>query len=432
MKKRAVRQGASFARENAPKGVFMSVTAEKAAASGARVAAATAASAEGAVFSILLALSFSHLLNDMIASLVPAIYPLFKNSFHLDFAEIGMITLTYQCTASVFQPLVGIYTDYRPRPYSVAAGMGFTLLGLVLLSLAGSFALLLVAAGLVGLGSSVFHPESSRIARLASGGQHGLAQSLFQVGGNAGSSLGPLLAAFIVIPLGQPSIAWFTLAALLAIAVLWRVGTWYKGRQIAARTRFRVEPVRRLSNRMIALSLAVLLALMFSKFFYTAGLTNFYIFYLMDRFQMPVGTAQLYLFAFLASVAFGTLLGGPIGDRLGRKFVIWFSILGVLPFTVALPYANLFWTGVLTLLIGVIMASAFSAILVYAQELIPGRVGLVGGLFFGLAFGMAGIAAAVLGYVADRTSIHFVYQVCGFLPVIGLLTVFLPDVERRR
>jgi FSR family fosmidomycin resistance protein-like MFS transporter len=411
---------------------MMSVAAEKTGPAGVRAAVQAVPAAEGAVFSILLALSFCHLLNDMIASLVPAIYPLFKTSFQLDFAEIGLITLTYQCTASVFQPLVGIYTDYRPRPYSLAAGMGFTLLGLVLLSYAASFALLLVAAGLVGLGSSVFHPESSRVARMASGGQHGLAQSLFQVGGNAGSSLGPLLAAFIVIPHGQGSIAWFTLAALLAIFVLTRVGTWYKHHHIAARTRLRVAPVRSLSNGMVALSLAVLLALMFSKFFYTAGLTNFYIFYLMDRFGLPVGVAQIYLFAFLASVAVGTLLGGPIGDRIGRKYVIWVSILGVFPFTLALPYVGLFWTGVLTLLIGVIMASAFSAILVYAQELIPGRVGLVGGLFFGLAFGMAGIAAAVLGFIADRTSILYVYQICGFLPLIGLLTVFLPNLERSR
>jgi MFS transporter, FSR family, fosmidomycin resistance protein len=364
---------------------------------------------------------------------VPAIYPLFKASFALDYAQVGLITLTYQCTASVFQPLVGLYTDHRPRPYSVAAGMGFTLAGLGLLSYAGSFPMLLGAAGLVGLGSSIFHPESSRIARMASGGQHGLAQSVFQVGGNVGSSLGPLLAAFIVIPRGQGSIAWFTLAALLAMVVLARVGTWYKERHLSVRTRLRaMGGAAGLSKNKIAWSLAILLALMFSKFFYTAGLTNFYIFYLMGRFHMPVETAQLYLFAFLASVAIGTLAGGPLGDRIGRKYVIWGSILGVLPFTLLLPYADLFWTGILTVLIGVIMASAFSAILVYAQELIPGRVGTVGGLFFGLAFGMAGIAAAVLGVLADRTSIAFVYKVCAFLPLIGLLTAFLPDLDRRR
>ncbi len=402
---------------------------------GQRSAVSAAATGDGAVYGILFALSFSHLLNDMIASLVPAVYPLFKQSFALDYAEIGFITLTYQCTASIFQPLVGLYTDRRPKPYSLAAGMGFTLAGLGFLSYASTFALLLTAAGMVGLGSAIFHPESSRVARMASGGQHGLAQSLFQVGGNIGSSLGPLLAAFIVIPRGQGSIAWFTLAALLAMVVLTRVGTWYKNRRVAVHLGGRlraVAAVESLGSRKIAASLAVLLALMFSKFFYTAGLTNFYIFYLIDRFQLPVATAQIYLFAFLASVAVGTLVGGPIGDRIGRKYVIWGSILGVFPFTLALPYADLFWTGILTVLIGVIMASAFSAILVYAQELIPGRVGTIGGLFFGLAFGMAGIAAAVLGALADRTSIAFVYKVCAFLPLIGLLTVFLPNLERRR
>jgi FSR family fosmidomycin resistance protein-like MFS transporter len=410
----------------------------KAAAQAAPIAAASAArskAAEGAVFPILFALGFCHLLNDMIASLVPAVYPLFKSSFSLDYAEVGLITLTYQCTASIFQPLVGIYTDRRPKPYSLAAGMGFTLVGLAFLSYASSFTLIIVAAGLVGMGSSIFHPEASRVARMASGGQHGLAQSLFQVGGNFGSSLGPLLAAFVVIPRGQGSIAWFSLAALLAMSVLAWVGGWYKAQNVALAMGKRIRAsaaVERLSNAKVALSLSILLALMFSKFFYTAGLTNFYIFYLMDRFQMPVGTAQIYLFAFLASVAVGTLAGGPLGDRIGRKYVIWGSILGVFPFTLALPYADLFWTGVLTVLIGVIMASAFSAILVYAQELIPGRVGTVGGLFFGLAFGMAGIAAAVLGWLADKTSIAYVYQVCAFLPLIGLLTVFLPNLERRR
>lgn len=404
-----------------------------AAAPVAATAAAVAAGGEGAVYTILFALGFSHMLNDTIASLVPAIYPLFKASFSLDYAQVGFITLVYQCTASVFQPLVGLYTDHRPRPYSVAAGMGFTLAGLGFLSTAQSFAMVLLAAGLVGMGSSVFHPEASRIARIAGGGQHGLAQSMFQVGGNMGSSLGPLLAAFIVIPHGQGSIAWFTLLALLAIAVLSRVGGWYKRRHLAVRTRLRaMGGAAGLSRRKIAWSLAILLALMFSKFFYTACLTNFYIFYLMDRFQMPVATAQLYLFAFLASVAIGTLAGGPLGDRIGRKYVIWGSILGVLPFTMLLPFVGLFWTGVLTVLIGVVMASAFSAILVYAQELLPGRVGTVGGLFFGLAFGMAGIAAAVLGVLADHTSIAFVYKVCGVLPVIGLLTAFLPDLDRRR
>ena len=388
--------------------------------------------AEGAAFAILGALSFCHLLNDMIASLVPAIYPIFRNVFQLDYAQIGLITLTYQCTASIFQPLVGLYTDHHPKPYSLSAGMGFTLVGLLLLARAGSFSALLVAAALIGVGSAVFHPESSRVARMASGGQHGLAQSLFQVGGNVGSSMGPLLAAFIVVPLGQGSIAWFTLAALLAMIVLARIGTWYKAHRAATHAKGRAATSAHtmpLPSGKIAWSLAILLALIFSKFFYTAGLTNYYTFYLIDRFGLSVPSAQIYLFVFLASVAVGTVIGGPVGDRMGRKFVMWFSILGALPFTLALPYANLFWTGVLTVLIGVITASAFSAILVYAQELVPGRIGMISGLFFGLAFGMAGIAAAALGRFADMTSIDTVYRVCSFLPLIGLLTFFLPDLE---
>jgi len=391
--------------------------------------------ADTAAFTILGALSFCHLLNDMIASLVPAIYPVFRDVFRLDYAQIGLITLTYQCTASIFQPVVGLYTDHRPRPYSLSAGMGFTLVGLVLLARATSFGALLVAAGLVGLGSAVFHPESSRVARMASGGQHGLAQSLFQVGGNAGSAIGPLLAAFIVVPLGQGSIAWFTLAALLAIVVLARIGSWYKLRRANAAGTSRARAAEAgipLPSRKIALSLAVLLALIFSKFFYTAGLTNYYTFYLIDRFGLSVQSAQIHLFVFLAAVAVGTVVGGPVGDRMGRKFVMWFSILGALPFTLALPYANLFWTGILTVFIGVITASAFAAILVYAQELIPGRIGMISGLFFGLAFGIAGIGAAALGHLADLTSIAYVYRICSFLPLIGLLTAFLPDVERRR
>lgn len=388
---------------------------------------------EGLAFAILGGLSFCHLLNDMIASLVPAIYPIFRTVFGLDYAEIGLITLTYQCTASIFQPLVGLYTDHRPKPYSLPAGMGFTLLGLLLLARASSFGALLMAAGLVGMGSAVFHPEASRVARMASGGRHGLAQSLFQVGGNLGSSLGPLLAAFIVVPRGQGSIGWFTLAALLAIIVLTRVGGWYKAKQKPGRKESAARAIRMmvLPSHRVALALGVLLALIFSKFFYTAGLTNYYTFYLIDRFGLSIQAAQIHLFTFLASVALGTVIGGPVGDRMGRKFVMWFSILGALPFTLALPYANLFWTEILTVVIGVITASAFSAILVYAQELIPGRIGMVSGLFFGLAFGMAGIAAAMLGHIADLTSIEFVYRVCSFLPLIGLLTFFLPDIERK-
>lgn len=393
------------------------------------------AAADATAFAILASLSFCHLLNDMIASLVPAIYPVFRDVFKLDYAQIGLITLTYQCTASVFQPLVGLYTDHRPKPYSLSVGMSFTLVGLVLLARATSFAGLLVAAALIGIGSAVFHPESSRVARLASGGRHGLAQSLFQVGGNVGSSLGPLLAAFIVVPLGQGSIAWFTLAALLAIILLARIGSWYKARPVVTRGRARASAGPHgipLPSRKVALSLAILLALIFSKFFYTAGLTNFYTFYLIDRFGLSVQSAQIHLFIFLAAVAAGTVIGGPVGDRFGRKFVMWFSILGALPFTLALPYANLFWTSILTVLIGVITASAFSAILVYAQELVPGRIGMISGLFFGLAFGMAGIAAAALGHLADLTSIDYVYRVCSFLPLIGLLTAFLPDLEKAR
>jgi len=391
--------------------------------------------ADGVAFAVLGALSFCHLLNDMIASLVPAIYPIFRDVFRLDYAQVGLITLTYQCTASIFQPVVGLYTDHRPKPYSLAAGMSFTLVGLVLLAQASSFSTLLFAAGLVGLGSAVFHPESSRVARMASGGQHGLAQSLFQVGGNVGSSLGPLLAAFIVVPQGQSSIAWFTLAALLAIVLLARIGAWYKHQRAAAHAKARAHaagPGMLLPTRKTLLALGVLLALIFSKFFYTAGLTNFYTFYLIGRFGLSIQSAQIHLFFFLASVALGTVIGGPVGDRMGRKFVMWFSILGALPFTLALPYANLFWTGVLTVLIGMITASAFSAILVYAQELVPGRIGMISGLFFGLAFGMAGIAAAALGRLADLTSIDHVYRVCSFLPLIGLLTAFLPAIEPPR
>jgi MFS transporter, FSR family, fosmidomycin resistance protein len=394
------------------------------------VSAAPARGVDGVAFAILGALSFCHLLNDLIASIVPAIYPIFRNSFRLDYAQIGLITLTYQCTASIFQPLVGLYTDHRPKPYSLPAGMGFTLVGIVLLARAPSFEALLIAAALVGLGSAVFHPEASRVARMASGGQHGLAQSLFQVGGNFGSSLGPLLAAFIIVPHGQGSIEWFTLAALLAIVLLARIGYWYKQHRAATQKRVArpaAPTVVPLSSAKIALSLGVLLALIFSKFFYTAGLTNYYTFYLIDRFGLSIRGAQFYLFSFLASVAVGTVIGGPIGDRMGRKFVLWFSILGALPFTLALPYANLFWTGVLAVVIGVVTASAFATILVYAQELIPGRIGLISGLFFGLAFGMAGIGAAALGKLADLTSIGYVYQVCSFLPLIGLLTFFLPD-----
>jgi FSR family fosmidomycin resistance protein-like MFS transporter len=369
----------------------------------------------------------------MVQSLIPAIYPILKNTFRLNFRQLGLITLTYQMTASLLQPLVGLYTDYRPKPYSLPAGMGCTLVGLLLLSQASTFTMLLLSAGLVGVGSAIFHPESSRVARLASGGQHGLAQSVFQVGGNAGASLGPLLAAFIVVPRGQYSVAWFSLAALLGILVLTKVGTWYKTTGLIAQKNRgnTVENHSALSPRKIAVSIAILIALIFSKYFYLASLTTYYTFYLINKFHVSVQTAQVHLFIFLAAVAAGTIIGGPVGDRIGRKYVIWCSILGVLPFTLLLPYANLYWTGLLSAVIGLILASAFSAILVYAQDLVPGRVGLISGLFFGFAFGMAGVGAAVLGELADRTSITFVYHVCSFLPLIGLLTGFLPDLEKR-
>ena len=385
-------------------------------------------------FTILAAISFCHFLNDMVQSLIPAIYPLLKSAFHLDFGQIGLITLTGQTTASLLQPLVGLYTDRRPKPYSLTAGMGFTLIGLLLLSLAPSFGRILVAVALVGVGSAVFHPESSRVARMASGGQHGLAQSLFQVGGNAGSALGPLLAAFIVLPRGQSSIAWFSLAALLAIIVLTKVGSWSK-KHHEAKSKSRAAHTENrpaVSPRRVVISIAVLIALIFSKYFYLASVITYYTFYLMHKFHVSVQNAQVHLFVFLGAVAAGTIIGGPIGDRFGRKYVIWCSILGVLPFTLALPYANLFWTGILSVVIGLILASAFSAILVYAQDLIPGKVGMISGLFFGLAFGMGGVGAALLGELADHTSVDFVYKVCAFLPVIGLLTAFLPNLEKAR
>ena len=383
------------------------------------------------VLAILFAISFSHLLNDTIQSLIPAIYPLLKTSFQLSFVQIGFITLAFQMTASILQPFVGFYTDRQPRPYSLACGMGCTLAGLVLLSHATHYGMVVGAAALVGLGSSVFHPESSRVARLASGGRHGFAQSVFQVGGNTGSSLGPLLAALIVVPHGQGSVLWFALFALLGIGILTGVGHWYRGHLVKAKTR-PAPPSSSFRNlpRRVWLALVVLGVLIFSKYFYLACLTNYYTFYLIHRFHLSVQSAQFHLFFFLFAVALGTILGGPIGDRYGRKLVIWISILGVAPFTIALPYANLLWTGILAFVIGVILASAFSAILVYAQELVPGKIGLISGLFFGWAFGMAGIGSAVLGALADRTSIEHVFYLCSFLPLIGLLTAFLPNVRK--
>jgi FSR family fosmidomycin resistance protein-like MFS transporter len=388
---------------------------------------------ENTVFAVLIAISISHLLNDTIQSVIPAIYPILKESFQLSFTQIGLITLTFQLTASLLQPFVGLYTDHRPKPYSLAIGMGFTLVGLLVLSRSGNFPMILCSAALVGMGSSVFHPEASRLARMASGGRHGFAQSIFQVGGNAGTSLGPLLAALIIVPRGQQSVGWFSVVALLAIIVLLNVGHWYSRNLFRLKTGAHAkgrngQPVT--SRKRIAWALAILIALMFSKFFYLSSMTNYFTFYLIGKFHLSVQEAQMHLFLFLFSVAAGTIIGGHLGDRFGRKYVIWGSILGVAPFTLLLPYANLFWTGALTIAIGVILASAFSAILVYAQELVPGKVGMISGLFFGFAFGMAGIGSAALGRLADQTSINFVFLVCSFLPLIGLLTAFLPNLKR--
>jgi MFS transporter, FSR family, fosmidomycin resistance protein len=378
---------------------------------------------------VLVGISVCHLLNDMLQSLLPAIYPILKSDFRLSFWQVGLITLTNQLTASLLQPVVGLYTDRRPQPYSLAAGMTSTLAGLLLLATATRFSVLLASSALVGLGSSVFHPESSRIARLASGGRHGLAQSLFQTGGNAGSSIGPLLAAFVVLPRGRGSVAWLSAAALLAIAMLWRIGGWYRATMLGQGTRPRPQRHPHLTGRHVRGALGVLLALVFSKYIYLSSFTSYYTFFLIHRFHVSVQSAQLHLFVFLAAAAAGTFAGGPIGDRFGRKRVIWASILGVLPFTIALPYATLFWTGVLSVVIGLILASAFSAILVYAQELVPGQVGLIAGLFFGFAFGISGISAAGLGALADATNIEVVYRLCAFLPAIGILTAWLPDLR---
>lgn len=388
----------------------------------------------GPAVAILLALSLSHLLNDLVQSLLAAIYPILKTEFRLDFGQIGLTTLAFQATASVLQPLVGLYTDRRPMPFSLAIGMGSSLAGLILLSVASTFGLLLVAAGLVGLGSAVFHPESSRVARLASGGRYGLAQSVFQVGGNAGTALGPLLAALVVVPHGQSSVAWFGLAALTAIGLLVTVGGWYARRlrpRAGATRAGATGDVTGLSRSRTVFTIAVLLVLIFSKYFYMASFSSYYTFYLIHRFGVPVAQSQVYLFVFLGAVAAGTLIGGPIGDRFGRKPVIWGSILGVLPFTLALPHVDLFWTIVLTVPIGLILASAMPAILVYAQELLPGRIGLVGGLFFGFAFGMGGLGAAILGELADHAGIEFVYVLCAHLPLIGLSAALLPRLAPR-
>jgi len=392
-----------------------------------------AGKAEGTVFAVILAISFCHLLNDMMQSLLPAIYPELKTDFSLNFGQIGIVSLVYQLTASILQPLVGMYADRRPTPLALPGGTLFSLAGLVVLSFAHSYTVLLIGASLLGVGSSVFHPESSRVARMASGGRHGLAQSLFQVGGNAGQALGPLAAALVVVRWGQSSLVFFALLALLSGAILWNVGTWYKHHGLArlssggARKAGHVQ----LSPGSVARGMSVLLALVFSKYVYLASLTSYFTFYLIHRFGLSVRAAQLELFAFLVAVALGTIVGGPFGDRVGRKRVIWFSILGTLPFTLALPYANLFWTGPLVMIIGLVLASAFPAIVVFAQELVPGKVGMISGLFFGLAFGMGGLGAAGLGALADVIGIERVYGLCSYLPLIGLLAGFLPNIENK-
>ena len=394
----------------------------------------TLGSVSGTALSILAALSCCHLLNDLIQSFLPAIYPLLKVSFRLSFAQIGFITLTFQCTASLLQPLVGMYTDKHPMPYSLVVGMFLSLIGLVLIAFAPSYPVLLIGAAVIGTGSAVFHPESSRMARFASGGRHGFAQSLFQVGGNTGSSIGPLLAAFIIVPNGQHSLSWFTPVALLAMIILANVAHWYKARRAETKTTGAAPTKAKdfgLPKRTVVLSLVILLTLVFSKYFYLVSISSYYTFYLIHKFHVSVQTAQIHLFVFLAAVALGTFVGGPVGDKIGRKYVIWASILGILPFTLMLPYASLFWTGLLTVVIGFVLASAFSAIIVFAQELLPTRVGLISGLFFGFAFGIAGIGAAVLGVLADHFGISFVYHVCSYLPAIGLLAAFLPNVSHQ-
>ena len=391
--------------------------------------------ASATVYSVLFTISIAHLLNDMMQSVIPAIYPMIKTNFNLSFTQIGLITFCFQLSASILQPFVGLYTDKTPRPFSLAIGMMFTLGGLLSLSWASNFWWLLFSVCLIGMGSSIFHPESSRVAHMASGGKKGLAQSIFQVGGNAGSAIGPLLAALIVVPYGQFYIIWFALAAVIAIILLIQIGKWYKNhlylkQQKPAKAIDLEKPA--LPRKTVISSIVILLVLIFSKYFYMASITSYFTFFLIDKFHVSVQASQIHLFAFLAAVAAGTMIGGPLGDRFGRKYIIWISILGVAPFTLMLPYASLFWTGVLSVIIGFILSSAFSAILVYATDLIPGKVGMIAGLFFGFAFGMGGIGSALLGWLADHTSIAYVFKICAFLPLIGIITGFLPNIEHHR
>nr|WP_294931960.1 MFS transporter [uncultured Flavobacterium sp.] len=390
--------------------------------------------AQKTVYSVLFSIAFAHLLNDLMQAVIPSTYPILKENFNLTFTQIGLITFVFQLTSSLLQPFVGFYTDKKPKPYSLVAAMIFSISGLALLSVSGSFWMLLVSVGIVGIGSSIFHPEASRVAFLGSGGKRGLAQSIFQLGGNAGSAIGPLLVALVVAPHGQSYVIWFVIAGILGIILLSRIAIWYQNHMIlkASKKAILEEEIVHLSNRKITISIIVLLLLIFSKFFYMASMSSYFTFYLISKFSMSVQDSQFYLFLFLASVAAGTLIGGPLGDHFGRKYIIWFSILGAAPFTLLLPYANLFWTGVLAVIIGIIIASAFSAILVFAQELKPGKVGMISGLFFGFAFGMGGLGSAVLGYIADKTSIEYVYKISSFLPLIGVLAYFLPNIQKKK
>lgn len=396
--------------------------------------AASATLVQKTVYSVLFSIAFAHLLNDLMQAVIPSIYPILKENFNLSFTQIGIITFVFQLTASLLQPFVGFYTDKKPQPYSLVVAMIFTIVGLALLSVAGSFWVLLVSVALVGIGSSIFHPEASRVAFLGSGGKRGLAQSIFQLGGNAGSAIGPLLVALIVAPHGQMYVIWFMIAGIIGIGILSRIAIWYENHMnLRAAKKDNSDHVGiPLSNKKITISIIVLLLLIFSKFFYMASMSSYFTFYLMSKFSVSVQDSQFYLFLFLASVAAGTLIGGPLGDHFGRKYIIWFSILGAAPFTLLLPYANLFWTAVLAVIIGIIIASAFSAILVYAQELKPGKVGMISGLFFGFAFGMGGLGSAILGYVADHTSIEYVYKLSSYLPLIGILAYFLPNIQHKK
>jgi FSR family fosmidomycin resistance protein-like MFS transporter len=394
----------------------------------------SSALAQKTVYSVLFSIAFAHLLNDLMQSVIPSTYPILKENFNLSFTQIGLITFVFQLTASLLQPFVGFYTDKKPKPYSLVAAMIFTILGLGLLSVSSSFWMLLISVALVGIGSSIFHPEASRVAFLGSGGKRGLAQSIFQLGGNAGSAIGPLLVALVVAPYGQSYVIWFVIAGIIGIGILSRIAIWYENHMsLRAAKKSSLEEERvPLSDRKITISIIVLLLLIFSKFFYMASMSSYFTFYLISKFSMSVQDSQFYLFIFLASVAAGTLIGGPLGDHFGRKYIIWFSILGAAPFTLLLPYANLFWTGVLAVVIGVIIASAFSAILVFAQELKPGKVGMISGLFFGFAFGMGGLGSAILGYIADKTSIEYVYTISSYLPLIGIFAYFLPNIQKKK